>query len=79
MESTRKLQSFILEHENWDNWDDAQALSMFCNGVDLAKAADCICLKDKFDTSKLSEYMIGILDYRAVMRLNLLIDNLKRL
>ena len=48
---------FYLEHEDWDNWNDVQALSMYANGIRIVPdlANDYLAIKDKL---KMMESML---------------------
>lgn len=69
----KEATDFYLEHEDWDNWNDVQALSMYANGIDLLeeKVNDCLAIKDKLNMMKSKDIYMN-LDFRAKLRISML-------
>jgi len=69
----KEATDFYLEHEDWDNWNDVQALSMYANGIDLIeeKVNDCLAIKDKLNMMASKDIYMN-LDFRAKLRLSML-------
>ena len=69
----KEATDFYLEHEDWDNWNDVQALSMYANGIALLPGAvnSCIGIEDKLKMMQ-SKDVYENLDFRAKIRLETL-------
>ena len=69
----KEATAYFLKHENWSNWDDVQALSMYANGIDLTKPEDCRGFEDKLkELQVVHKERYGKLDFRASLRLAML-------
>jgi len=66
---------FYLQHEVWHPWNDVQALSMFANGISLAKPQTLKHFEDKLREIQLTyPEVYSNLDFRASLRLVILQD-----
>lgn len=76
----KEATDYYLSHEAWSPWSDNQALSMYANGIDLAKASDCILFEDKLKDLQINyKEQYGNLGFRESLRLAMLQDEFEKL
>lgn len=74
----KEATDFYLQHEDWEKWDDVQALSMYATGIDFINPEDCRAFESQLSQLQtVHSEMYSNLDFRSHFRLALLQEKWK--
>lgn len=69
----KEATEFFIQHEDWDNWNDLQALDMYITDIDLTYAEECRQLEEKLNHIQTNySKLFDKLSFRSALRVGML-------